>query len=66
MNKFMTIAAVATVVLTCVSGVQADIFGTGGNQFTVDFVPISGDTNPAIGIPAGTERRRPKKPRRKV
>lgn len=31
--------------LVCfISGVSlADIFGTGGNQFTIDFVPISGD-----------------------
>ena len=28
---------------------SADIFGTGANQFTIDFVNISGDTNPASG-----------------
>ncbi len=32
---------------------QADTFGTGVNQFDIDFVTISGDTNPASGIPAG-------------
>jgi len=32
---------------------SADTFGTGDNQFTIDFVPISGSTNPTSGIPAG-------------
>ena len=27
----------------------ADTFGTGANQFTIDFVPISGATNPTSG-----------------
>ncbi|MCP4591533.1 MAG: SUMF1/EgtB/PvdO family nonheme iron enzyme, partial [bacterium] len=49
MRKCRTIAAVAAVVLIWVSGAQADMFGTGGNQFDIDFVPISGATNPAIG-----------------
>ena len=31
------------------SAAQADVFGTGGNQFTIDFVSISGATNPASG-----------------
>ena len=30
--------------------VWADTFGMGANQFTVDFVPISGATNPETGI----------------
>ncbi|MFH1417085.1 MAG: SUMF1/EgtB/PvdO family nonheme iron enzyme [Planctomycetota bacterium] len=34
--------------------VRADAFGTGGSQFTIDFVSISGDTNPVSGIPAGS------------
>ena len=38
------------VVLFCVSSfVSADTFGTGANQFTIDFVSISGSTNPASG-----------------
>jgi len=49
MWKCMTIVAVAAAVLTCVSGAQADTFGAGGNEFDIDFVPISGDTNPASG-----------------
>jgi len=32
---------------------MADNFGTGLNVFTIDFVPISGATNPTSGIPAG-------------
>lgn len=31
----------------------ADTFGTGANQFTIEFVPISSSTNPTNGIPAG-------------
>ncbi len=33
----------------CVSGVRADMFGTGANQFNIDFVPISGDASSANG-----------------
>ena len=37
-------------VLAFISGsVLADIFGTGAKQFTIDFVDISGATNPIIG-----------------
>ena len=54
MHKSMKIVAVAAMVLTRASGVQADLFGTGGNQFAIDFVPVSADTNPASGIPAGS------------
>ncbi len=35
-------------VLCGVGLAQADTFGTGGNQFTIDFVPISGSTNPTV------------------
>ncbi len=49
MHKSMTIVAAVAAVLICTSGVQADMFGTGGNQFAIDFVPISGATNPASG-----------------
>ncbi len=47
-----TLILLAAVLLA--SNVLADIFGTGANQFTIDFVDISGDTNPASGIPTGT------------
>jgi hypothetical protein len=40
--------------LTSISVVQADVFGVGANQFSIDFVPISGATNPSRGISAGT------------
>lgn len=40
--------AIAAVVLTAVAA-KADNFGTGANQFTIDFVPISGSTNPDRG-----------------
>ena len=35
--------------LSLVSVVHADTFGTGANQFTIDFVSISGATNPTSG-----------------
>lgn len=41
----------STVVCLFISGVaSADTFGTGSNQFEIDFVPISGDTNPTSGF----------------
>ncbi len=49
MHKHMTIVAVAVVVLACVTDTRADEFGSGVNHFALDFVPISGDTNPASG-----------------
>ena len=39
----------AVAVLFSANGVMADTFGTGDNQFTIDFVPISGATNPTSG-----------------
>ena len=39
--------AIAVVLIP--SAPMADTFGTGGNQFTLDFVPISGATNPTSG-----------------
>ena len=38
----------ATILVACVA-VQADTFGTGANEFDIDFVTISGSTNPAGG-----------------
>lgn len=43
------IMAVVGIVVSCVSGVSADTFGTGDNQFNIDFVTISGATNPTSG-----------------
>ena len=47
-RKMATIVTVG-LMLTCVSGAWADDFGT----FTIDFVPISGSTNPSSGLPVG-------------
>ena len=44
----MAVAAVA-MLLVAAGGAMADTFGTGANQFTIDFVPISGATNPTSG-----------------
>lgn len=43
------IMLVATVLLSAVNIASADLFGTGANQFSIDFVTISGDTNPTSG-----------------
>ena len=53
--RYISSMILAVAVLFSASGVMADTFGTGGNQFTIDFVPISGATNPTSGIPAGYE-----------
>ncbi|MCA9251799.1 MAG: SUMF1/EgtB/PvdO family nonheme iron enzyme [Phycisphaerales bacterium] len=47
MNTYSRFAAI--VVLSIASSASADVFGTGENQFTIDFVPISGETNPTSG-----------------
>jgi len=39
----------AALLLAMVSAASADRFGTDGNQFTIDFVTISGSTNPSSG-----------------
>jgi len=49
MKKLMTICAAVTMILAVSSVAQADVFGTGSNQFDIDFVSISGDSNPASG-----------------
>ncbi|MBM4102912.1 MAG: formylglycine-generating enzyme family protein [Planctomycetes bacterium] len=46
------ICLAAAVVMLAVP-VVADTFGTGANQFMIDFVNISKATNPASGIPTG-------------
>jgi formylglycine-generating enzyme required for sulfatase activity len=43
----------AAFVVLAANAAMADIFGTGGNQFTIDFVNISGATNPTSSIPMG-------------
>ena len=43
------IVLVVVFILAVVSNASADIFGSGVNQFTIDFVDISGNTNPVSG-----------------
>ena len=43
----------AAACMSLVSTASADLFGTGANQFTIEFTTISAATNPATGIPAG-------------
>lgn len=50
MKQLMILAAV--IVFTVPA--MADTFGTGENAFNIDFVPISGATNPTSGIPIGS------------
>jgi formylglycine-generating enzyme required for sulfatase activity len=42
-------AALVAMVVFAADTAMADIFGLGANQFTIDFVPISGATNPTSG-----------------
>ena len=45
------------VVFVCAGavGALADTFGTGANQFTIDFVPIAGDAGGLGSWPAGSD-----------
>jgi sugar lactone lactonase YvrE len=50
---------IAVFCVVCLGGVglaeaTVDTFGAPGKQFNIEFVPISGATNPDNGIPAGT------------
>jgi formylglycine-generating enzyme required for sulfatase activity len=47
-RSWLTLAVAAMAVLTA-DVVGADVFGSDSNQFTLDFVPISGATNPTSG-----------------
>ena len=51
--KARNILAVVVVVLAVAGAARADSFGKDGNQFTIDFVTISGSSNPSSGIPVG-------------
>ncbi len=54
-KKMMMVLSVACmVILGIVSAASADVFGTGGNQFTIDFVSISGDAGNLGSWPAGS------------
>ena len=44
-----TVTALSMFVFALGTSAMADTFGTGTNQFTIDFVPISGATNPTSG-----------------
>ena len=49
-RTIQTAATMATALVGLLAGTAvADTFGTGAGQFTIDFVPISGRTNPASG-----------------
>ena len=47
--RYINSMVLAVAVFLTANGVMADTFGTGDNQFTIDFVPISGATNPTSG-----------------
>ena len=49
MRDLKATIGVVVIILSVVNIASADTFGTGDNQFTIDFVNISGDTNPASG-----------------
>jgi formylglycine-generating enzyme required for sulfatase activity len=49
LRMILATAAVALLALGCGFVTRADTFGSGANQFTLDFVTISGTTNPTSG-----------------
>lgn len=49
MEKGTVIAGAVWVFVILAGNIRADSFGTGQNQFDIDFVPISGKTNPDSG-----------------
>jgi len=49
MRNVIQMMCLATIVAALGTGASADDFGTGGNAFTIEFVPISSATNPAAG-----------------
>jgi len=51
MKKIIVLAVVC--MMAAANFASADTFGTGDNQFIIDFVPISGSTNPTSGISTG-------------
>ena len=48
MKRFTTSLTGLILLAVLATTAQADSFGTGANQFTVDFAPISGSTNPTV------------------
>jgi formylglycine-generating enzyme required for sulfatase activity len=48
-NKAIVKGLLAAVLVLAANAAMADTFGEGVNQFTLDFVPISGATNPTSG-----------------
>ena len=48
-RSILALAIVYVIVVANIASATIDTFGTGANQFTIDFVNISGDTNPASG-----------------
>jgi formylglycine-generating enzyme required for sulfatase activity len=49
MKMKVSMMLIVAVLLALANIASANTFGTGDNQFTIDFVTISGDTNPASG-----------------
>jgi len=49
MKRTGIVVCLMVVILALAASASADTFGTGDNQFIIDFVPISGSTNPTSG-----------------
>ena len=49
LHNLSSMILAASMLVLAPDGAMADTFGTGANQFTIDFVPISGATNPTSG-----------------
>jgi formylglycine-generating enzyme required for sulfatase activity len=57
MSMFREVGRVLAVVMlgACVTGASADTFGSGANQFSIDFVTIAGDARYPGSWPAGSD-----------
>ncbi|MCK4601288.1 MAG: SUMF1/EgtB/PvdO family nonheme iron enzyme, partial [Phycisphaerae bacterium] len=51
--RYARFAVVLAAVVLAAGTASADVFGTGANQFTIDFVPITGDASSANGTSIG-------------
>ena len=53
-SNIISLIVMVIATFTCISAASADLFGTGANQFTIDFVPIAGDAGDLGSWPAGS------------
>ena len=52
-RKLLIVATMLGILASSASSATTELFGSGPNQFTIDFVSISGDATGANGTPIG-------------